>query len=1291
MNCLPTGWGTGPYGMTPWGGGLGATPGGTIPSVPPFDIYCIGPCGPMSVLLTYNEVSQISAAGQLAVDPTTLDQLILSGGIYDTSDARIYITTTVPQVFTLDFTVKFPKLPNDFSDLVRSHIFIGATDASGPCVGLFFSKVGLAYTGGIHHDGSGDMVLDSVLQPLAGSQVLVSENEYWSIRIAASFITGGVYIYVTKTSDLPTTGHQLRYVLPVIPSTALAETPTDRTTISVRGTAAKGAQLALDNICLASGFVVPNLPPSADAGLDQAVRMCSIVQLDGSRSSDPEGAALSYQWRLIDAPLGSRFIFDGTDGASFPLPMPTGFTNKFYSPSLQQLSLTTGVLAGDVIVVAGAPYTITGTGTDQNGYFVTVDGYILPDNLTLVTFKYLYQNGISGPTTVGPTFYPDIPGIYKFDLIVFDGGLSSSPAVMIINVTESPVPRGCLPDVSFLWNYLSNFWGLGGLREDRERVTVFWGAMAQVAATNLLTLWQIDYNKSLRDAQRTFQRRWLHYDPPIVETQPQVTTLRAIFSGVRTATFPVTGSSSFTADVITLSSPYLAAPLVFTVPTGSLTPSILAGLMQNAFANPKILVRVITDRTGSTAYLRVDAPFDFTISETGSLFAETINTHPNGVLGAGIGVRTYKTDWSLQYTGVQQGDLLAIDGIAYVIQRVTDDPSDTWPFQRVTLEEDLPSSPSMIWNIPCVVKSTTLDFYNGLLSEGDVATFAVVDLTANTEMTYDLLVYGAAASATAALPVGAVPISQYLLNTARYEVQLLSARRYRYLPINALVVDIPYLQPTIQVTDDTTVLRRNIDFFIETFREQNAIRFDSAVWDEAPPDHIWAETTYIDNRPNIEANFGIPAAFTLDDLSQLPSNIDYLSAVQGLWYAYFNGPTLFNLRAGSQILLGLPFAEETGIITEIRTDFSLTQGRILMQDAARQEIVRSYTFPATLKLEKNPATGVAYAAGDTVQQFAPLVTGVEVLDWIKEPTWFEGYMNQGVFYEIEKFHKFLVRVDSAAFNLPALLFVKSFILRIKPTYTYPLFVVQEKISDTEVSVTDEVLAVGTLLLFDGACFPHGMISTMFDDPKSPGGGWWNQFDTGYNTAPPVYPNPQPVVWGYDKDLLCPEDYILATACVTFASSTFPSFDSIFAWDTPVTSQVIALFEDSWVTSVPDSGLVLFEPTTIQVNGTIIDIRLTIHEGDPGADDPNYVLILTHNGADLLGLSFVNNTTDPFTVHFTSSISVSIGDIFSARIQPLLGVTTSPFWKNVFVELGAEVSWSYDTALPAGTYCAYKVL
>lgn len=1318
--CIPDGWGTGPYGMTPWGGSLGSIPGGPLPIVDPFDIYCVGPCGPMSSLLTYSEVSIVGDGTQLFVDDG-LDQNILSGGGATSSDARILIETSVPPTLTFEFTVNFRTLPTDFSSLVARHIGISITDAAGPCVALFFSRTGIGYAGGFHHDGSGNLVLDSTFQLLPGSQVSVSENEHWTYRIAADLSVGVVYIYITKTADLVAVGHQLRYIMPVIPSSALATPTTDRTTISVRGTAGSPSWLALDSICLGSRFIIPNAPPIADAGLDQAARTCSIVQLDGSRSFDPEGAVVAYKWRLLDAPLGSMSMFDGVDGRTFD--MGSDATNKFYAASLAALDtvdpiITTGI--SDVLVLAGEAYDIIGKGTDGDGFFVQVDGFVLPDDLFNATFKLLRQRGISGPTTSKPTFFPDLAGLYKFDLVVFDGGLFSVPSVTIVNITESPVPRGCIPDVRFLWGYLSDFWRLV---EEKERIETFWSASAQVAASELLSLWQIDYSKSLRDVQRTFQRRWLNYELVVAEPFPELTSTRLLFGGLRQI-FPVAGIAAIPGTTITFTIPFfdsagtsqVSSSYTFTG-SGNLTAQQVADQLgpHLTLLDGRFSISVVPNRLGTQVELRINAPFSFhtEASDTAPIFVAPNSSAQFSGIGAGVGVMTYKVDRTLRGIDVREGDIIGVGDIAYRVRGLTDDPGDEWPFQRITLLSELPTAAATTWALVGKVTSKVLNFYESLIDTKDLVFFEVFDR--QTQVTTLVRLQGAWAPSGAIGEFGVEGLgvlANYLLHpTRKYAVHFKSATRLTRLPIDALVVDIPYLQEKIRSTDDTAVLRRNIDFYLETFRGKNSIRFVfdgfgllNDVWESADtvPVRLWAETTYFDNRPVIEQNFGIPVAFDLDDLAQLPSNVDYLSAVRGLWYSYFNGPTVNNLRVGTQILLGLPFAEEAGTIQEIRSDFSPNSGRILVSDRANPEIVRSYTYPVSLLLEVNPATGGVYKVGDRVEQFAPLITGVEVVDWVKDPDWFAGYLQQGNFYEIEKYFKFLVRVDSAAFNLAALLFVQSFILRIKPTYTYPLFIVRQRIGfdgSTEVSTTDDIHYSGVLSLFDGACSQlngEGTFgaATMIDEPDPSGGGWQNKLDTDSDpsTGAPTYPTSQPTSWGLDRELMCPEDYILASCCHVYAVPALPVLDSIFVIDAEVSSSNFAIFEDSWVTNVPTTasgGLLFPDELVVALDGTITDIKVSI-EGDFGTTTAQFQLILYVAGVAQTPIIFTQSS-NPFEFHAVVSIPVVTGDTLALQLLTVSGASASPNWKGIKAEFGIMGPWALDTELPAGTYCNYKVL
>jgi hypothetical protein len=1301
------GFGAGGWGTVPWGGA------DQLLAEDACDLFLFDETN-MDSILTALFVEGVGDPTQFELDypspPGTSDDLgILSGDTGDvgfaTGNAYLSATAAVDSDYTVEVNFTFEALPNDFNSVPERHVMFGVSDATGPCAAVFISQVGLAYAGAVHHipaapDPNGVLVLDSSLQVIPGTAPYAPIGVPMTFRLAVSSAVGAVYLFATPTADLTSTGHQLVAILPVIDAGDLTFPPIERAVISVRGTTPQPSRVALDRWCLSSFFDVPNVVPVANAGQDQATRACAIALLDGSSSFDPEGSPLTYQWRVIDAPLPSSFASEGYDGITYPVAPFTGFTSRFHSAALAALEPSEPILYGDVVVINGVARTVIGKATDVNGFHVQVVSPTIPDNLNGVPFKLVRQRGLSAPTSAITSFFADVPGFYKFDLVVFDGSLYSLPSTVILNVLESVLPRGCTPNMDFIFDYVGDFWRLV---ENAGALGTVWSGLAQVAATELYTLWQHEYSKSLRDVQRTLTRRWLHYDLLLAEPLPELTKIRAIYSGVQSTNIATPGDPGVVGTSLVLTSPALDAPAVldwvFATTAQAAAVELRSRLLE---VDTRFSVAVIPSRDGTFLVLRIDAPFPFTVddSTTTPIFVGDDSSGTLEGLGAASGgVKTYVVDRSLAGLGIREDDMLVLAGVGYRIVRVTSGTSvdpDSFSQQRVVLKDSLPVPAPTSWKIVSTVKSELLNFWEGLVSNHDNVCFEVTDANGGDPDLIETTALGVAQGLPGYLGFDATPLGAALSDVDK-TVYLAKCVRRTYLPVSPLLKDLPALQEHIVIEDDEATLRRNVDYFLEEYRGAPAIRFLSGssldVWEGAiPPDRLWAEYSFMDNSSVIEANFGEPAGLTLDDLAGLPGNVDYLSAVRGLWYAFFNGPRPDNIRIGAQIFLALPFAEEAGVIEEIRSDFSPTTGRILVRDSASTEIVRAYTYPAALSLENNPETGELYVVGDSVSQFAPLVAGVEIFDYVKDPTWFAGTAQQGVFAEVQKYHTFSIRVNSAVFDLSALLLVRSFVLTLRPTYTYPAIIVDLSVGDTDLSIIDLVQARGTMLLNDTPCQSLG--STMFDDARSSGeGSWWNQFDNNEDTPAPMYPTPDAgVTWAYDKGFLCPSDSLVANLTYEQVAPGPALFDTFLVFDDTL-KQAITFLEVGPVVvpaspselSIPvtGSGLAIFD-------GALYTLRLLV-VGGPGAFATDYELVVEVNGVDAVVQAF--DASDPvFEVNATITGAVLLGDTITYKIRvpaasPAPGAR-SPDWLTiaglVIVEDGL---WSFGDTVPAGTYFA----
>jgi hypothetical protein len=406
------------------------------------------------------------------------------------------------------------------------------------------------------------------------------------------------------------------------------------------------------------------------------------------------------------------------------------------------------------------------------------------------------------------------------------------------------------------------------------------------------------------------------------------------------------------------------------------------------------------------------------------------------------------------------------------------------------------------------------------------------------------------------------------------------------------------------------------------------------------------------------------------------------------------------LRVGAQIFLGLPFAEVAGTIEEIRTDFSPTEGRMLVRDKSSVEIVRIYKFPKDLDLEVNPATGSRYAVGDSVEQFAPLIEGVAVIDYIKDPSWFKGLINQHVFDEVQKCHTFTIRIASEIFSIPTLLLVQNFVLKAKPCHTYPVFVITFAADDAEVDVTDTVTYDGTLSLYENINGRYG--STMFDDPRAGGGGYWNQFDSNDDVldAAPMYPTPDTVEWGFDKGYLCPTDSIALDTTDEYDTEVI-RFDSVFAFDTPVKQLCEGVdsgpFPPSPIPAVPGAYL-LAATTDVALDSEVVEVRILVL-GGPGDYATDYEVVITADGAELLSVPVTldKDATEVRTVVSGSTVTAGQTIGYKIRIPADSEEPTArnPDWTYICIRaVLSNGNWAFDDppentdsvhTLPAGIY------
>ncbi|MEM9599649.1 MAG: PKD domain-containing protein [Pseudomonadota bacterium] len=190
--------------------------------------------------------------------------------------------------------------------------------------------------------------------------------------------------------------------------------------------------------------VSPNSAPIANAGALQTVSGLSVVTLDGTGSSDPDGDTLTYSWAQLSGP--SVTLSDATVAAptfTAPTGMPTNQNLTF------ELTVSDGAVSSRsrvTVIVSPNLAPTASAGADQgpidSGQTVTLDGTGSsdPDGDPL-TYQWTQISGttvsLSDPAAASPNFVaPLVNGTENlvFQLVVNDGQVNSVPDQVTIAI-----------------------------------------------------------------------------------------------------------------------------------------------------------------------------------------------------------------------------------------------------------------------------------------------------------------------------------------------------------------------------------------------------------------------------------------------------------------------------------------------------------------------------------------------------------------------------------------------------------------------------------------------------------------------------------------------------------------------------------------------------------------------------------------------------------------------------------------------------------------------------------------
>jgi len=243
---------------------------------------------------------------------------------------------------------------------------------------------------------------------------------------------------------------------------------------------------APNDAVITAQMVVVNIPPVADAGLDQMVDVGDTVTLDGGGSTDADSDPLTYSWSLT-TPGGGATLSDPTAvSPTFVADVAGDYVAQLIvNDGTEDSAADSAVITAQIVVVNTPP--VANAGPDQN---VTVNDTVVLDGSGSAdadgdALTYLWSLSVPGggatlsdPTAVSPTFVADVAGDYVAQLIVNDGTEVSAADTVTITASAVPINNPPVANAGLDQNVTVNdtviLDGSGSTDADGDALTYLW-------------------------------------------------------------------------------------------------------------------------------------------------------------------------------------------------------------------------------------------------------------------------------------------------------------------------------------------------------------------------------------------------------------------------------------------------------------------------------------------------------------------------------------------------------------------------------------------------------------------------------------------------------------------------------------------------------------------------------------------------------------------------------------------------------------------------------------------------